>query len=207
MRRHPLFDELDTSLAALVPKEPVEFVGSWLTSARRTYEAARQTGTGSGPFVDVVDLRWSGTLTCPAPIVGIAFLVTAAGLFWVKSTPATTVLPVDVSLHAHADYSAEQATFAAGMGGVVLPGVPVVCGSDLERCCTLGPPRFATTQLAQLAEADTAAFVVLLIQARFVKIGRRRLWHLREELASSLPQRVREILTRRRAGTIHWDPT
>jgi hypothetical protein len=65
----------------------------------------------------------------------------------------------------------------------------------------------ATAQLAQLAEADTTAFVVLLIQARFVKIGRRRLWHLRDELASSFPQRVREILTRRRAGTIHWDPT
>ena len=139
------------------------------------------------------------------PIAGIAFLVTASGLFWVKSTPAAVVLPVDVSLHAHADYSAEQATFAAGLGGVVLPGVPVACGSDLARCCTLGPSRFATAQLAQLAQTDTAAFVVLLIQGRFLKIGRRRLWHVREELASSLPQRVREILTRRRAGAIPWD--
>ena len=197
MRRHPLFEELDASLAEVIPLEPVEFVGSWLPSARRTYATVRQSGTGSGPFVDVVDLRWRGTLTCPVPIAGIAFLVTAAELFWVKSTPAAVSLPVDISLHAYAEYSAEQATFTAGLGGAVLPGVPVACGADLARCCTFGPSRFATARLKQLAQADTAAFVVLLIQGRFLKVGRHRL-RLRDELASSLPQRVREILTRRR---------
>jgi hypothetical protein len=131
MRRHLLFDELDTSLAALIPQEPVEFIGSWFPSARRTYETVQQSGTGSGPFVDVVDLRWRGTLTCPAPIAGIGFLVTTTGLFWVKSTPAAVSLPVEISLHAYAEYSAGQATFTAGLGGAVLPGVPVAYGADL----------------------------------------------------------------------------
>jgi len=205
MLQHPLFDELNASLSALVPKEPVEFVGEWLPSVRRTYETARQSGTGSGPFVDVIDLRWRGTLTCSVPIAGIAFLVTAAELFWVKSTPAALSQPVDMSLHAYADYSARQATFAASMGGTVLPGVPVSCGGDLASSCTLGPPRFTTARAEQLAQADKAAFVVLLIQGRFLKVGRQRLWRLREELASSLPPRVREILTRRRTGTIRWE--
>jgi hypothetical protein len=60
--------------------------------------------------------------------------------------------------------------------------------------------------MEQLAQAETAAFVVLLIQGRFLKVGRQRLWRIREELASSLPQRLREILTRRRTGSIPWEP-
>jgi hypothetical protein len=206
MRRHLLFDELDAALAALVPQEPVELVGSWFPSARRTYETARQSGTGSGPFVDVVDLRWRGTLTCPVPMAGIGFLVTPAGLFWVKSTPAAVSLPVDISLHAYAEYSAGQATFSAGLGGAVLPGVTVAYGVDLACCCTLGPARVTTARLEQLAQADTAAFVVLLIQGRFLKVGRHRLWRIRDELASSLPPHVGEILTRRRTGSIPWEP-
>lgn len=170
-----------------------------------TCETGRQSGTGSGPFVDVVDLRWRGILTCPAPIAGIAFLVTAAELFWVKSSRAVVSLPVDVSLHGYADYSAKQATFTAGLGGAVLPGVPVACEADLARSCTLGPACLTTARLEQLAQVDTAAFVVLLIQGRFLKTGRHRLWRLRDELALSLPQRVREILTRRRTGTIRWE--
>src|SRR5918996_491787 len=101
MRRHPLFDELDASLAALVPNEPVEFVGDWVPTTRRTYETAGQSGTGSGPFVDVIDLRWRGTLACAEPIAGVAFLVTAAELFWSKSRSVASSLEVQVSLHAH----------------------------------------------------------------------------------------------------------
>lgn len=205
MLRHPLFDELDASLAAIVPKEPVEFVGQWLPSARRTYEVARQSGTGSGPFVDVVDLRWLGTVACSVPIAGVAFLVTASELFWIKSIPAAHVLPVDVSLHAYADYSAERATFVASLGGAVLPGVPVARKGDLPGTCTLARPHLTTARVEQLVRADEAGFFVLLIQGRFLKVGRRRLWRAREEVALGLAPRVREILTRRRAGSIRWE--
>lgn len=205
MRRHPIFDELDASLAALVPAEPVAFVGSWLPSVRRTYQTSRQTGTGAGPFVDVIDLRWRGTLSSSAPIAGIAFLLTASELFWVKSRPAEAILPVEVSLHAYADYSPARATFTAGMGGSVLPGVPVAHGADLETSCTVAAPQLMTARAELLAQADQATFAVLLVQSRFLKVGRHRLWRLREEVASSLPPRVREILTHRRTGTINWE--
>ena len=202
MRRHPLFDELDASLAGLVPNEPVELVGNWLPTTRRTYETASQSGTGSGPFVDVVDLRWRGTLACSVPIAGVAFLVTAAELFWAKSTPAAASLGVDVSLHAYADYSVKLATFTAGIGGAVLPGIAVPCGVDLRGACTLGHTHLTTGRVEQLAQTAQAALVVLLIQGRFLKIARHRLWRIREELASSLPPHVRHILTRRRSGSI-----
>lgn len=202
MQRHPFFDELDASLAGLIPEEPVEFAGDWMRTERRTYETASRTGTGAGPFVDVVDLRWRGTLTCAVPIAGIAFLVTVAEIFWVKSLPAAVTLPVDVSLHAYADYSLKRATFTAGLGGAVLPGVPVACGPDLAGSCSVESRNVTTSRLEQLAHADEAAFAVLLIQGRFLKTGRHRLWHLREELSSSLPPRVRELLTRGRSGSI-----
>ena len=205
--RPQLFDELDASLAPLISQEPVDFAGSWLPSTRRTYKTGNQIGTGSGPFVDVVDRWWRGTLTCPAPIAAIGFLVTPSGLFWVKSSPAATTLPVAVSLHAYADYSAEHATFTGDVGGAVLPGVPVACGVDPARSCTLEPRRLATGRLEQLANADTAAFAVLLIQGRFLKVGRHRLWRVRDEFAAPLSPRLREILTRRRTGAIGREPS
>ena len=101
-------------------------------------------------------------MTGAAPIAGIAFLVTTTELFWVKSMPAAAVLPVDVSLHAYADYSLKQATFTAGLGGAGLPGVPVACGQDLAGDCVVEPRRVTTSKLEQLAHAEEAAFAVLL---------------------------------------------
>lgn len=202
MKRHPFFDELDASLAGLIPEEPVECAGEWTQSERRTYQRPGQTGTGSSPFVDVVDQRWRGTLTGAVPIAGIAFLVTNAELFWVKSMPAAATLPVEVSLHAYADYSLKQATLTAGLGGAVLPGVPVACAPDLAGSCAVEPRRVTTSRLEQLAHAEEAAVAVLLIQGRFLKTGRGRLWRLKEELTSSLSPRVREVLTRGRSGSI-----
>jgi hypothetical protein len=204
LKRHPFFDELDASLAGLIPEEPVELAGEWMRTGRRTYKTSGQAGTGDRPFVDAVDLRWRGTLTGAVPIAGIAFLVTNAELFWVKSMPAAATLPVEVSLHAYADYSLKQATFTAGLGGAVLPGVPVACAPDLAGSCVVEPRLVTTSRLEQLAHAEEAAFAVLLIQGRFLKTGRHRLWRLREELTSSLPQRVREVLTRGRTGSIPW---
>jgi len=205
MRPHPIFDELEASLGKVMPKEPVEFVGNWLPSSRRTYETAGQSGTGSRPFVDVVDFKWHGTLTCSVPIAGLAFLVTVDEVFWAKSLPAMPTLSVDISLHAYADHLPERATFVAGLGGTILPGVPIACGADLVAACTLGRSNLTTARAERLAQVDVAAFVVLLVQGRFLQVGRHRLWRVREETASTLPPRVREILTRRRSGTIRWE--
>jgi hypothetical protein len=71
--------------------------------------------------------------------------------------------------------------------------------------CTLGNNRLTTAHVEPLAQTAEAAFVVLLLPAQSLKIGRHRLWRIREELASSLPLRVRDILTRRRSGSIPWE--
>lgn len=204
MRRHPVFDELEASLAGLVVSEPVELSGSWLPTTRRTYEAAGQSGTGSGPFVEVVDFRWRGQLSCAVPIAGIAFLATASELFWSKTPPPALLPEVNVSLHAHADYTQNRATFMANIAGALLPGLAVAFAGDPAAVCTVGNARLTTARVEPLAGTEEAAFFSLLLPASALKIGRHRLWRVREELTPSLPPRVLEILTRRRSGSIPW---
>lgn len=205
MRRHPFFDELEASLAGLVTSEGVELSGSWQPTTRRTYEAASQSGTGSGPFTEVVDFRWRGQLSCAVPIAGVAFLATASGLFWSKTTPPASPQEVDVSLHAYADYSQGRATFTASIAGAVLPGIAVAFAGDPADVCTLRNTQLATAHVEPLAETEDAAFFCLLLPAPFLAIGRHRLWRVREEFTVSLPPRILEILTRRRSGSIPWE--
>lgn len=205
MPRHPLFDELEASLADQVAGEPVALNGAWLPTARRTYEAASQSGTGDGPFADVVDFRWRGRLSSAVPVAGVAFLATANELFWSKTTPPASPLEVDVSLHAYAKYSQGLATFTAIIAGALLPGVPVAFAGDPAAVCTLADARLTTARVELIAETKAAAIFLLLLPARSLRIGRHRLWRLREELTLSAPPRAREILTRRRSGSIPWE--
>jgi len=203
---HPLLDQLDSSLRAVVPAESVELRGEWTTSSRRTYRSEAQLGTGSGPLVDVVDLSWRGVLTCSSAITGIAFLLTADDLYWVKAPDASLTLPVHVSLHAYAGYTTEGATFTANLAGAYLPGVPVAGSAELRAACTLGPDVLTSGRVTCLARASSAAFFVVVIQRSLLKVGRKRIWRVRDDIASSLPAGIRELLTRRRGGVVRPAP-
>jgi hypothetical protein len=203
MLDHILLDRIDESLRDLVPPEAVALKGAWTPASRRTYTSAAQSGTGPGPAPDVVDLRWHGTLTASGPIGGIAFLLTAENLYWAKAAEVSPALPVDVSLHAYADHLIDRATFTARLAGAFLPGVPVSRNADLAQTCAIEAGAALTTgRVACLARTDATAFFVLLIQRGLLEIGRKRLWRIRDEIASSLAPGVRELLTRGRTGTV-----
>ena len=202
MLNHPLLDRLDSLPSDLVPRESVEFRGEWSTLLRRTYRSEADVGTGSGPFVDVVDVHWRGALTASGAITGVAFLLTGDDLYWAKATEASVTLPVDVSLHAYAGYTTERATFTANIAGAYLPGVPVPGSADLAGSCALGPAVLTTGRVTCLARTHSAAFLVLLIQRSLLKFGRKRIWGVRPDIASSLPADIRELLTRRRTGYV-----
>jgi hypothetical protein len=88
------------------------------------------------------------------------------------------------------------------VGDAVLPGIPVTyTGSPTESCAIAASP-ILTGRVALLASADRADILVLLIQAGLTKVGRNRLWRLRDEYASVLPPSAREVMTRRRTGAI-----
>ncbi len=203
MPNHPFLDQLDLSLSGVIPAEPVELRGEWSESARRTYRSGAQIGSGSGPFADVVDLRWRGALTCNAPISGIAFLAVADTLYWVKASEASPSLEVGVSLHAYSGYTDQRATFAARLADSRLPGVPVPVAADLIEACALEPGVLTTGRVARVARASSAAFFVLLMPRSCLMFGRKRLWRLREELAAALPEGARQLLIHRRTGVLH----
>jgi hypothetical protein len=212
LRKHPLLNDLDSSLSAVITSEPVTFAGAWQPATRRTYRDLGQHGKGTGALVEVVDVEWTGSLTSKVPIVCVGFLLTRDMLFWVKSAPADVSQPVTVSLTASADYSLlrailalDKATFAPRVGDAFLPGVPVPRVGDLSQACTLGVAEQFTGRVFSLAGAHDVSFLVLTLPGSVVKVGRNRLWHLRDTLAPLLPRPVRDLLTRRRSGNIPAD--
>ena len=199
---HPLLERIDAAVSDRVGREAVDFSGGWSKSSRRAYQSRAQLGSGSGPFLEIVDLTWRGAATCAEPIGGLAFLLTTGNLYWAKTPEISPTLSVQVSIHAYAESRIDRATFTASLGAAYLPGVPVPTGSDLAAACTIANRAITTGRIVCLAAADPAAFFVLLLSHRMLKMGRKRLWRVRDEVASSLPADVRELLTRRRSGGV-----
>ena len=203
LRRHPIFDELDVALDGVVRSEPVELAGAWLPASRRTAADAKQPGSGDSPFIDVIDWRWRGHLSCPTPIAAVAFLVTSGACFWSKSSPPKLQLAVEMSFHVYADQRHDRATFAAAVSGAVL-GAPVTWKNDPAATCQLAAPALRTARVETVAHTQDASLALLLLPAEVVKTGRHRLWRVRETVTVGLPAQSRELLTRRRAGSWSW---
>jgi hypothetical protein len=122
-----------------------------------------------------------------------------SNVYWVKAPMAAATLPIEVSLRAHAEYRPDMAMFAASMAGAGLPSVPVASGAKPSEVCPLAT-NFLTGRVVTVADAKTAAFVVVILPRRVLKMGRNHLWRVRDEVASLLPMNIRELLTRRRTG-------
>jgi hypothetical protein len=200
MRRHPIFQELDSALDGLVNSEPIELAGSWLPATHRTYERATQLGSGEGPFREIVDWRWRGQLSSAAPIVAVAFLVTSGECAWSKSSPPQPQLEVDFSFHVYAEYQPDRATFAARVTNAVL-SAPVAWKNGPAATCELAAAALRTARVETVLQTQEATFALLLLPADVVKTGRHRLWRVRDSVASALPANSRELLTRRRSGS------
>jgi hypothetical protein len=199
---HPLFDQLDLALHSVVFELPVDLAGAWSFATNRTCASGTQGGSGSGPFAEVVSARWRGVLMGAGPIGGMAFLLTDDRLYWAKAPEIAPALPVDISLYAYAKQASGRATLAPNLASAYLPGIPVTAGPDLAKSCHVGHRDVRTGRVACLAEADSAAFYVLLFPRDALKMGRKHLWSIRNEIAVSLTEGVRQLLTRRRTGTI-----
>ncbi|MGH9891350.1 MAG: hypothetical protein ACREA0_05085 [bacterium] len=196
-----VIQQLAAAVTAAGPSYSVEITGGWSTTRRRTYQHRSQAGTGVGPFVDVIDARWRGVLTCSVPLVGFAFLDTPTQTFWVRSLPPATGPDVEVSVHARAGYLPGRASFAGRLFNGILPAVPFPCGDDPTKACSLGGATTMTGSAHTVAEVAGTAFLIILVPKNLVKVGRTRLWHFRPEHASSLDDPLR-IFTRGRTGTL-----
>jgi hypothetical protein len=119
----------------------------------------------------------------------------------VKAPTVALTLPVAVSLHAYAGYAGDRATFTAGMGGAFLPGLPVAAPTRLDEVAAPGQMTFTTGRVVTLAQMHSTAFVVIVLPGIVLRMGRKHLWRVRDDIASSLAPDVRELLTRRRSGS------
>ena len=86
--------------------------------------------------------------------------------------------------------------------GAVLPGVPVPFAGNIEGCCKLGHSRFVTGRAHVVATVGDVVFALILLPRTVIKMGRKNLWHLRDELAASLPEGARLVLTTGRTGVL-----
>jgi hypothetical protein len=206
MLQSSFFDQLDASLNELVPAHRVECHGAWSTSRRRTYASPSRQGTGAGPYVEVIDARWGGAVTAEVEISAIAFLATACEIFWVKTPVVATTLEAQITLSAYADSTPQRATLSASLGGAVLPGVPIAAEGRLEDVCAAGPQVLTAGRVARLAESKEASIFAVVLPREALKMGRNHLWRLRDDLAARLTPMQRELLTRRRSGTVMPDP-
>jgi hypothetical protein len=81
---HPLVEQLDASLRNLIPVQPVTFAGEWSKALRRGYASEAQLGSGTGPFVDIIDLHWRAAASVMR-IGVIVFLGWQDHLYWAKA--------------------------------------------------------------------------------------------------------------------------
>lgn len=202
---HPFLRILDSVLAGMVTAEPIDVWGEWSTSLRRTYRSELQRNRGAGPFVDVEDRRWNGTLTCGDAVGGMGFLVTPGGVSWRKGPTIQHTLPASVSLHAYADCRPDRATFNVGVAGTGLPSIPVPVRGPLSETCALRPGGLRTGRVMAFAQVEAVTVAILILPRAVLKMGRNHLWRVRDEVASQLPPRIRDILTRHRGGTLTAD--
>jgi hypothetical protein len=194
----PLIEYFE-SLREVVTAEEVRMSGAWANKPQRRYASPKQSGTGEGPFVETVDWRWDGALEGGSPLVGLALLAVEQRLYWVKSQPAVDRPALSFSTSGWAGHPG-SVSVTGSFHGAFLPSVPARISDEPPASCVIGPTVARTGTPHVVARLDAIAFAVLLLPAPAVIVGRNRLWHLREAIASRLRPDLRRLLTSRRSG-------
>ena len=201
----PFLRLLQDSLASFRTGAMAHLAGEWRARSRRTYRDSSQLGSGVGPFIDVTDFCWEGSLAGPTAMAAIGFLRTATALHWVKSCPPQPTMEITIAAEAHADCRPDMATVGFGVGGSQLPAVLVSVTPAIPHSLPVVTGERAVCGLLSVMRATPVEFFVLLLPDHMVRVGRNRLWQLRDEHAAALPEQIRSVLTRRRRGDVSDD--
>lgn len=193
-------------LRVVIAAEEVRMSGAWSEKPQRRSASPDQLGTGTGPYTETVDWRWDGAFESAAPLVGIALLVLDECFYWVKSHPPVARPAVSFSTHGWG--ARPCSVFVTGsLHGTYLPAVPVEASGHPPASCFIGQPVTSTGTPHLVGRLERVAFAVVLLPASAVKVGRNRLWHLREAVASRLPPNLQRLVTKGRSGKVAWsDP-
>jgi hypothetical protein len=193
--------EFFQGLSGAVAPEKVRLSGAWAGRSQRRYASLKQSGTGEGPFIDVVDWRWEGTLEGDSPLVGLALLVTDERFYWVKSHPPADRPQVSFSMARWAGIPGSVSA-TGSFHGAYLPSLPIDVDEEPPVACILGDSAVKAGTPHFVVQVKGVALAVVLLPASAIKVGRNRLWHLRETIAARLRPRLSVLLTRGRSGRI-----
>jgi hypothetical protein len=188
-------------LRDVVPANEVRMSGTWSAKTQRRYASREQLGTGEGPYRETVDWKWDGLFESVGTFVGIAIVATEHHLYWVKSGPPVAQAPASVSASAWAG-TPNSVSFSGAFHAAHPPSVPVEIREEPPKACVIGASQTTTCMPHVTAQLGRAAFAVVLLPASAVKVGRNRLWHVRESIASRLSPELQRLLTRGRSGEI-----
>jgi hypothetical protein len=193
--------ELFQSLRDVVACEDVRMSGAWVATQQRRYASPAQAGTGEGPYTDVTDWRWDGVFESASPLAGIALLSVGERLYWVKSHPPTLRPKVSVFMSGRASRSSSVSA-SGSFHGAFLPSVPVETDGEPPASCEVASAVARTGVPYVVAQLQEVVFAVLLLPASMIKVGRNRLWRLRENIALPLRPDLRRLVTSRRTGVV-----
>ena len=188
-------------LGAVLPTEEVHMSGAWASKPQRRYASPKQAGTGEGPFIETIDWRWEGNFESAAPLAGIALLLRDQRVYWVKSQPPVARPVVSFSVHGWAARPS-SVSVTASFHGAFVPSVPVEIGQEPDASCVIGTSAANTGTPHVVARIEDVVFAIVLLPASVIKVGRNRLWHLRDNIARPLPPDLFRLATRGRRGEI-----
>jgi hypothetical protein len=146
-------------------------------------------------------LALEGTFESVSPLAGLALLVADQRVHWVKSRPPAARSEVSFSA-AGWEHRARSVSVTGSFHGASLPPVPVEIDEEPPAACVLGELATTVGTPHVVARLNGVAFVVVLLPASAIKVGRNRLWRLREDIAGRLHPEVKGLLTRGRSGQI-----
>jgi hypothetical protein len=188
-------------LREVLAAEDVRMSGAWSGKPQLRYASPAQLGSGEGPYIETVDWRWDGAFESVNPFVGIAVLAIDQRLYWVKSQPPVARAVVSFSAHGWAARPG-CVSVAGAFHGAYLPSMPVEISDEPPASCVIGSSPTSTGMLHVVARLGRVAFAVVLLPGSAVRVGRNRLWHLREGIASQLPPELHRLTTRGRSGKV-----
>lgn len=203
-RASPVHEYL-RDLSEVIPKEVVSICGEWTSQRQLRYAQAGQSGTGAGPFVETELWQWTGTCKAPLPLAGLVIVGREHRFCWAKSAPAA----VDVSLSLSVSgwrHAPSSVSLSASFHGASLGWSPLHLTDEPPLACKLDAATVETGVPHVLTTLDGVVFSVVFLPGASLRVGRNRLWRVREELAARLSAPLADLLTRRRSGQIEVSP-
>lgn len=185
----------------MLSAEPYRLTGAWTSVPRRIYDSPSLHGSGVGPYVDAFDVSWDGVFEGEIPLAGIALFRMGGRWQWAKSSPAVARPSVSLKFWGWRGRP-EAIHVGASFHGARFPLPLVNVHAEPSSACKLGEELVVPGVPHVVASIEDIAFAIVVLPGTATRVGRNRLWRLRDQLAPALAPELRALLTHRSCGEL-----